>query len=234
MEHLEPKVTLGKRCRRENGLVILTHKFLELIKSGPNQTIDLNLAVQKLHVQKRRIYDITNVLEGIGIVRKSGKNHIRWVGEVKHCKSAKFNKNVADPELRRQFEISEKHLEAINQKAARLDELIAKMKEQQVATIEEEEHYREFAYINPADLQSVLRDNPQIAHMMCLQTPKASVLKMFTTQTATNTENTDQDDYFAEQLRPGHMYKLTVNTENADPQDPGLKFFTIERRLTLS
>lgn len=126
---MEPQVTLGKRCRRENGLVILTHKFLELIKSGPNQTIDLNEAVQKLHVQKRRIYDITNVLEGIGIVRKSGKNHIRWVGEVKHYKTAKFNKNVADPELRRQFEISEKRLEEINQKAARLDELIAKMKE---------------------------------------------------------------------------------------------------------
>lgn len=79
----------------------------------------------------------------------------------------------------------------------------------------------------------MLRDNPRIAHMMCLQTPKASVLKMFTTQTAAYTENTHaQDDYFAEHLRPGHMYKLTVNTENADPNDPGLKFFMIERRLS--
>lgn len=181
LEHLEPKVSLGKRCRRENGLVILTHKFLELIKSGPNQTIDLNLAVQKLHVQKRRIYDITNVLEGIGIVRKSGKNHIRWVGEVKHCKSATFNKNVADPELRHQLEESEKRLADIVEKAALLDELIAKLKAEQAAAIEEDAHYREFAYINPDDLQAVLRDKPQIAHMMCLQTPKSSLLKLFTT-----------------------------------------------------
>jgi hypothetical protein len=29
-------------------------------------------------VQKRRIYDITNVLEGVGLVEKKGKNNILW------------------------------------------------------------------------------------------------------------------------------------------------------------
>lgn len=33
-----------------------------------------------LGVQKRRIYDITNVLEGIGYIEKMQKNMIRWVG----------------------------------------------------------------------------------------------------------------------------------------------------------
>ena len=33
-----------------------------------------------LNVQKRRIYDITNVLEGIGYVEKTQKNTIKWVG----------------------------------------------------------------------------------------------------------------------------------------------------------
>ncbi|KAM0056917.1 putative transcription factor E2F-DP family [Helianthus debilis subsp. tardiflorus] len=33
-----------------------------------------------VQVQKRRIYDITNVLEGIGLVEKATKNHIRWKG----------------------------------------------------------------------------------------------------------------------------------------------------------
>ena len=28
--------------------------------------------------QKRRIYDITNVLEGIGLIEKQSKNTIRW------------------------------------------------------------------------------------------------------------------------------------------------------------
>jgi hypothetical protein len=31
-------------------------------------------------VQKRRIYDITNVLEGIGLIEKRSKNNIQWKG----------------------------------------------------------------------------------------------------------------------------------------------------------
>ena len=33
-----------------------------------------------VQVQKRRIYDITNVLEGIGLIEKKLKNNIQWKG----------------------------------------------------------------------------------------------------------------------------------------------------------
>ena len=33
-----------------------------------------------LDVQKRRIYDITNVLEGINLIQRYKKNHVRWIG----------------------------------------------------------------------------------------------------------------------------------------------------------
>jgi hypothetical protein len=33
---------------------------------------------QTLGVKKRRIYDITNVMEGIGIIEKQSKNIIQW------------------------------------------------------------------------------------------------------------------------------------------------------------
>ena len=33
-----------------------------------------------MQVQKRRIYDITNVLEGIGLIEKKSKNNIQWKG----------------------------------------------------------------------------------------------------------------------------------------------------------
>lgn len=42
--------------------------------------VDLNEASKTLDVQKRRIYDITNVLEGIGLIEKTIKNKIRWKG----------------------------------------------------------------------------------------------------------------------------------------------------------
>jgi transcription factor E2F3 len=35
-----------------------------------------------LGIQKRRIYDITNVLEGIGYIEKLGKNLMKWVGGI--------------------------------------------------------------------------------------------------------------------------------------------------------
>lgn len=41
-------------------------------------SVDLNIASRILNVQKRRIYDITNVLEGIGILEKKSKNNIQW------------------------------------------------------------------------------------------------------------------------------------------------------------
>ncbi|XP_073104408.1 uncharacterized protein [Elaeis guineensis] len=42
--------------------------------------LDLNKVAETLEVQKRRIYDITNVLEGIGLIEKKIKNRIRWKG----------------------------------------------------------------------------------------------------------------------------------------------------------
>jgi hypothetical protein len=46
-----------------------------MINSG---AVDLNEAAVQLNVQKRRIYDITNVLEGIGLIEKRSKNVIAW------------------------------------------------------------------------------------------------------------------------------------------------------------
>lgn len=49
-----------------------------IMDSKENLSVDLNDAAGQLNVQKRRIYDITNVLEGIGLIEKTIKNKIRW------------------------------------------------------------------------------------------------------------------------------------------------------------
>ena len=59
---------------------LLTKRFLGLLQSAENGILDLNQASVALAVQKRRIYDITNVLEGIGLLRKISKNNIQWRG----------------------------------------------------------------------------------------------------------------------------------------------------------
>lgn len=68
------------KTRQDNSLGELTRKFIALIQESENKSVDLNDAAKKLEVQKRRIYDITNVLEGIGLIEKTIKNKIRWKG----------------------------------------------------------------------------------------------------------------------------------------------------------
>ncbi|KAI3431634.1 hypothetical protein D9Q98_004681 [Chlorella vulgaris] len=65
-------------CRYDSSLGLLTRKFIGLMEEAEGGVLDLNKAAEALHVQKRRIYDITNVLEGIGLIGKSGKNNVRF------------------------------------------------------------------------------------------------------------------------------------------------------------
>jgi hypothetical protein len=52
------------RQRQENSLGELTKNFISYIKKQEGKEINLNDVVRQLKVKKRRIYDITNVLEG--------------------------------------------------------------------------------------------------------------------------------------------------------------------------
>ena len=53
-----------KKQRQENSLDELTRSFINYVKETKNVKININEIVKKLKVKKRRIYDITNVLEG--------------------------------------------------------------------------------------------------------------------------------------------------------------------------
>nr|CCA14790.1 transcription factor putative [Albugo laibachii Nc14] len=72
------KGTKSSTSRYDSSLGLLTKKFVELIQSTSTGDLDLNAAADLLGVQKRRIYDITNVLEGIGLIEKTSKNNIHW------------------------------------------------------------------------------------------------------------------------------------------------------------
>ncbi|KAM6147672.1 transcription factor E2F1 [Erethizon dorsatum] len=70
----------GEKSRYETSLNLTTKRFLELLSRSADGVVDLNWAAEVLKVQKRRIYDITNVLEGIQLIAKKSKNHIQWLG----------------------------------------------------------------------------------------------------------------------------------------------------------
>lgn len=84
-----PAADVGdKGCRYDSSLGLLTTKFVNLLKDSEDGVLDLNVAAERLRVQKRRIYDITNVLEGIGIIEKKSKNNIKWRHEVEAGRSS--------------------------------------------------------------------------------------------------------------------------------------------------
>lgn len=69
----------SEKSRYDTSLNLTTKRFLDLLSKSDDGVVDLNWASQVLDVQKRRIYDITNVLEGIQLISKKSKNHIQWL-----------------------------------------------------------------------------------------------------------------------------------------------------------
>ncbi|XP_047429079.1 transcription factor E2FC isoform X2 [Mugil cephalus] len=68
------------RTRQDVSLGVLTQRFLELLLASPDGTLDLRQVTTNLKTRKRRVYDITNVLDGIRLVEKESANRIRWIG----------------------------------------------------------------------------------------------------------------------------------------------------------
>lgn len=86
------------RTRQETSLGQLTRKFISLLEGSPDGSINLNEASDLLHVQKRRIYDITNVLEGVGLLHKTSKNNIQWRGGLFDYCAGKTNGDFSEHE----------------------------------------------------------------------------------------------------------------------------------------
>lgn len=78
--------------RLDTSLSLLTKRFVDLLSESG--VVDLNMCSQALKVQKRRLYDITNVLEGAGLLEKKSKNNVQWCHQNNHvicCKSIPEN-----------------------------------------------------------------------------------------------------------------------------------------------
>ena len=63
--HFEDKNYKRKKKNRQiNSLDELCKKFIKYVLESNTKTINLNTAAKNIRVKKRRIYDITNVMEG--------------------------------------------------------------------------------------------------------------------------------------------------------------------------
>lgn len=105
--------------------------------------------------QKRRIYDITNVLEGIGLIMKTSKNEIQWLGGGPRCNS----REVSERMLRLKEELTQ-----LEEEEAKLDDQIA-ASNQSKKNIYDDEHNKRYSYV---DLDEVRKHFPGHTFLMAM------------------------------------------------------------------
>ncbi|XP_018323436.1 transcription factor E2F2-like [Agrilus planipennis] len=127
-----------KNTRYDTSLGLLTKRFRQLLEVSSNGVVDLNKASKELGVQKRRIYDITNVLEGIGILEKKSKNNIQWKGGSKGSHA---------------YSCLQDEVRALEDRENKLDQLI-KSAETELHKLSKN---RRYGYVTYQDLRSIGR-----------------------------------------------------------------------------
>ncbi|XP_047069614.1 transcription factor E2FA-like [Lolium rigidum] len=155
-------VTPVGSCRYDNSLGLLTKKFISLLKQAEDGILDLNNAAETLEVQKRRIYDITNVLEGIGLIEKTLKNRIRWKG----LDASGTNLGISDLQT---------EVENLILQEQELDESISEMQEK-VKELTEEESNQRWLYLTEDDIKGLpcFKDKTLIA----IKAPHGTMLEV--------------------------------------------------------
>ncbi|NXH21819.1 E2F1 factor, partial [Bucco capensis] len=157
----------GEKSRYETSLNLTTKRFLELLSQSPDGVVDLNWAAEVLKVQKRRIYDITNVLEGIQLITKKSKNNIQWLGN---------QATVGGPS---QHRLLEKELRELQAAERQLDDLIQTCTVQLRLLTEDpanQQYPLVWAYVTCQDLRSVVDPSEQM--VMVIKAPPETQLQV--------------------------------------------------------
>ncbi|NWS76376.1 E2F1 factor, partial [Crotophaga sulcirostris] len=158
----------GEKSRYETSLNLTTKRFLELLSQSPDGVVDLNWAAEVLKVQKRRIYDITNVLEGIHLITKKSKNNIQWLG------------NQATVGPLGQHGLLEKELQELQAAERQLDNLI-QMCTVQLRLLTEDPANQQYpsgrgSYVTCQDLRSIVDPSEQM--VMVIKAPPETQLQV--------------------------------------------------------
>ncbi|XP_048034822.1 transcription factor E2F1 [Megalobrama amblycephala] len=157
-----PKLATEK-SRYDTSLNLTTKRFLDLLAQSPDGVVDLNWASQVLDVQKRRIYDITNVLEGIHLISKKSKNNIQWLG------------NRIDGASVARFQELQKEVSELTEAEEKLDELINKCS-LQLRLLTEDTHNKKLGYVRCQDLRNTVNPPDQI--IMVIRAPPETQMQV--------------------------------------------------------
>lgn len=145
-----------EKTRYDTSLGLLTKKFCQLLAQSSDGVLDLNQAAEVLKVQKRRLYDITNVLEGVRLIKKKSKNNIQWLG-------CSLTSEGGPLSLHHPKQSLDREILELNQEERRLDELIQTCTHN-VQRMTEDAQNQKYAYVSYQDIRRIssLRDQTVI------------------------------------------------------------------------
>ncbi|KAI4499552.1 hypothetical protein M0802_005448 [Mischocyttarus mexicanus] len=140
----------NQQSRFEKSLGLLTTRFVTLLQKAKDGILDLKVAADILEVrQKRRIYDITNVLEGIGLIEKRSKNSIQWKGAGPGCNTQEVGEKLT--EIKDELKKLEDH--------ERLLDKHTQWIQQSIKNIESDLINKKYAYISYEDVKENFSDD---------------------------------------------------------------------------
>ncbi|XP_032376746.1 transcription factor E2F1 [Etheostoma spectabile] len=155
--------TTTEKSRYDTSLNLTTKRFLDLLSQSADGVVDLNWASQVLDVQKRRIYDITNVLEGIQLISKKSKNNIQWLG------------NRVDAALVSRHKELQREVCDLTEAEEQLDELLSKCN-LQLRLLTEDPQNKKLGYVRCQDLRNSFDSPDQL--VMVIQAPPETQMQV--------------------------------------------------------
>lgn len=141
--------------KQENSLGQLTKNFLQYIKKRGRVNININDLVKDLKVKKRRIYDITNVLQGIGYIEKNGKNEIIWKKNITNQKID--NENDSPEDYKSNYDDLKNELKKLKTEDAEIEVILNKFKDE-FNILSRKQDFAKYGYITFNDISNLSKN----------------------------------------------------------------------------
>ena len=169
-ESIEEEDENSKYTKQENSLAQLTQNFLNYIKKKGRINISINELVEDLKVKKRRIYDITNVLQGIGYLEKKGKNEILWIKDNNCINIQNPNNNIISS-----YSQLKQELDELKSQNENIEENMNKYREE-FKLISQKNEFPKYGYITFDDITE-LSLNEKV-NFMIIKAPKGTSINV--------------------------------------------------------
>ena len=175
--------------KNENSLGELTKNFVNYIKTSGRKTININDLVHELKVKKRRIYDITNVLEGIGYIQKHAKNEISWIKNDVFLPQIKTSNRIST--ISTEIKNLQETLKNLENEEIEIQQNIEIIKNK-FNFISQQEEFNKFGYITFNDLND-LSSNEKF-DLLAIKAPKGTLVDIIDPNEAKNSYNKLKND----------------------------------------